>query len=171
MEDTGRVERKADMITVGLALLPPEGWKMEDFCVTAVEEIWSAGGKVRLQTARVGEDPGKLRKILKRWADRERLTVACTVGRSGHRAEDFAPEITRPLLHRSLPGVEERMYLSPPRFPEDLFFRGAAGIRKETIIINFPSRRGRIRTILRFLEPVLRHAAEKAAGDESECAR
>lgn len=171
MEGAGRTEGMENAITVGLALLPPDGWKVEGFFVAAVEEIWSARGAVRLKTARVGEDSKELRTILRRWADRERLTVACTVGRSGHRAEDFAPEITRLLLHRSLPGVEERMYLSPPRFPGDLFFRGAAGIRKETIIINFPSRKGKIRAILRFLEPVLRHASEKAAGDERECAR
>jgi molybdopterin biosynthesis enzyme MoaB len=163
-------EKKAP-ISVGVALLPPDGWREESSFVESVGEIWSPLGELHLRAMRLGDDPGELAKTIRRWADREGVDVLCTVGRSGHRPEDFAPDTTRKLLHRSLPGIEERMYLSSPRRPEDLLFRGAAGLRGEAVVINFPARRGRARSILRFLAPVLRHALEKAAGDESECAR
>ena len=50
-----------------------------------------------------------------------------------------------------------------------MLFRGAAGVRRGSLVINLPERRERIRAVLRFLAPVLGHALEKIGGDESEC--
>jgi molybdopterin biosynthesis enzyme MoaB len=158
-------------LKVGLIFLSPEGWKVEREVSADLSAIWAGAGKLELHSLRLDPDPKKLEKALKKWTGRGGMAVICVIGKSGHRPGDFAPEVTRGLLHRDLPGIEERMYLASPRRPEEMLFRGAAGIRRETMIVNLPPRPARVRQILRFIAPVLRHALDKIAGDESECAR
>ena len=158
-------------LRIGLLLLAPEGWKAQAWLEDEVAGAWSAAGRVMVRSERLEADAGLLGRTLKSWADREEFDVICTFGRSGHREEDFAPDVTRSLVQRSLPGIEERMYLGPPRRPEDLLFRGASGIRGETLVINLPGRKGKARAVLRFMAPVLRHALDKIGGDQGECAR
>jgi molybdopterin adenylyltransferase len=157
-------------LKVGLVFLPPGGWKVEREVTADLLSIWAGAGELELHSLRLDPDPKELEKVLKKWAGRGGMAVICVVGKSGHRPGDFVPEVTRSLLHRALPGIEERMYLASPRRPEEMLFRGAAGIRGETMIVNLPPRPARVRQILRFIAPVLRHALDKMAGDESECA-
>ena len=157
-------------LKVGLVFLPPEGWKAEREVTADLSSIWAGAGELELHSRRLDPDPKELEKALKKWTKQGGMAVVCVIGKSGHRPGDFVPEVTRSLLHRSLPGIEERMYLASPRRPEELLFRGAAGIRRETMIVNLPPRPARVRQILRFIAPVLRHALDKIAGDESECA-
>lgn len=161
--------KAAGRTRIGLLLLPPGGWRAESWLAGAVAEAWPFTRKESIECTLLEADPGKLRKEIRARADRDGLPVVLVVGRSGPGRDDFSPEVTRRLLQRSLPGIEERMYLGPPRRPEDLLFRGAAGIRGRTMVINLPDRPERIRAVLRFLAPVMKHALEKIAGDESEC--
>ena len=92
-----------------------------------------------------------------------------TVGRSEHERRDFAPEMTAGLLDRALPGIEERMYLASSRGRLALLFRGRAGMRKATLVVNLPSLPARAREIVRFLRPIVGHAIEKARGSDREC--
>ena len=119
---------------------------------------------------RVGDDRRRASRTIREWCDGTRVDVVVTIGRGGHLAGDFAPEMTAPLLERSLPGVEERMCLAAPRSAADLLFRGKAGMRRGTMIVNLPARPSRVRAIARFLAPVLGHAIEKARGGDRECA-
>lgn len=162
-----RGERK---VRVGFLLLPPDGVEARKWIAEDLRNSWRGVGTIETRTVQLGDKREELLRALKKWSGRDGLEVICTVGRGGHRREDFAPEATRSLLDRTLPGIEERMYLSSPRRPEDLLFRGAAGMRRGSIIVNLPARRGRVRTILRFLAPVMRHALDKIAGDTGECA-
>jgi molybdopterin biosynthesis enzyme MoaB len=136
----------------------------------AVDDLWSSDGGVGIESARVGDDAQLAARTIRRWCDRDRVDVVFTVGRGGHVREDFAPEITAALLDRSLPGVEERMYLDSARSPHDLLFRGKAGMRRGTLVVNLPARPARARAIVRFLGPVVGHAVEKARGSDRECA-
>ncbi len=78
--------------------------------------------------------------------------------------------MTAALLERSLPGIEERMYLASGRGPRDLLFRGRAGMRRGTLVVNLPAHAARARAIVRFLGPVVGHAIEKARGSDQDCA-
>jgi len=136
----------------------------------AVADLWSSGRVVDVASVCAGDDERLAVGAIRRWCDRERVGVVLTVGRSGHEREDFAPGITAGLLDRELPGVEERMYLAPARSPLDLLFRGKAGMRRGTLVVNLPARPARARAIVRFLGPVVGHAIEKARGSDRECA-
>jgi len=132
---------------------------------------WGAAGRLEVLLQEAGDDVRRARALLRRWCDRDRADVVLTLGRSGHLPEDFAPEMTAALLERTLPGIEERMCLAPPRQPLDLLFRGRAGFRGATLVVNLPARRSRAGVIVRLLAPVIVHALGKARGDGGECAR
>lgn len=136
----------------------------------AVRDFWTHGSAVECEIARTDDDAGRASRTIRGWCDRDRVEVVFTVGRSGPASEDFAPEMTAALLDRALPGIEERMYLAPARSPQDLLFRGRAGMRRGTLVVNLPSRPARARVIVRFLGPIVGHALEKARGSDRECA-
>ena len=63
------------------------------------------------------------------------------------------------------------MYLASGRSRLALLFRGRAGMRRGTLVVNLPAQAARARTIVRFLGPVVVHAIEKARGSDRECGR
>ncbi len=136
-----------------------------------VRELWRRDAVIEIETAQAGVDPRLATGTIRRWCDGGQVAVVFTVGRAGHDREDFAPEITGALLDRSLPGIEERMYLASARRPRDLLFRGRAGMRRATLVVNLPARPARARAIVRFLGPIVSHVIEKARGSDRECAR
>jgi len=135
----------------------------------AVADLWSCAAVVEIESFCAGDDEHLAARSIRRWCDRDQVDVVFTVGRSGHERADFAPEITAELLDRVLPGIEERMYLASARGRLDLLFRGRAGMRKGTLVVNLPVRPARARAIVRFLGPVVGHASEKARGGDREC--
>jgi len=135
----------------------------------AVVDLWSADAVIQIESLCAGDDPHLAGSSIRRWCDRDRVDVVFTVGRSGHERADFIPEMTADLLDRVLPGIEERMYLAAARGRLDLLFRGRAGMRRGTLVVNLPSRPARARAIVRFLGPVVGHAVEKARGSDREC--
>jgi molybdopterin biosynthesis enzyme MoaB len=156
-------------LSLRLAVLGPEGAAACARSVAALRAAWGRGRGLSIERLAIGDDRRALATAIRRWCDRERVDVVLTVGRSGHRREDFAPEVTARLLDRALPGVEERMYLASPRRPDDLLFRGRAGIRRTTLVVNLPARPARVGVIARFLAPALDHALEKIGGSDREC--
>jgi gephyrin len=136
----------------------------------AVVDLWSGAGAVQVESVCVADNVPRAAGAIRRWCDRDRVDVVFTLGRSGHDAADFAPEMTAALLDRTLPGIEERMHLASGRGRLDLLFRGRAGMRGGTLVVNLPSRPARTRAIVRFLGPVVGHAVEKARGSDRECA-
>jgi molybdopterin biosynthesis enzyme MoaB len=137
--------------------------------VRELRAAWDGIVDPAIACAGAGRDRRAAARTIRGWCDGGGADVVLTVGCGGHRAEDFAPELTRPLLERELPGVEERMCLAAPRRPEDLLFRGCAGLRGTTLVVNLPDRPARVRAIARMLAPVIGHALEKARGSDREC--
>ena len=157
-------------LVVRILGLGEEGRRAVPAVKRAVVELWSRDAALQIECESAGDDERRAAQALRRWCDRDRVDVAFTVGRGGHRRADYAPEITANLLERALPGVEERMYLASGRGGLDLLFRGRAGMRKATLVVNLPARPARARAIVRFLGPVVGHAIEKARGSDRECA-
>jgi gephyrin len=137
----------------------------------AVVDLWSGDVAVQVESVCTGDDERRAVRSIRRWCDRDRVDVVFTVGRSGHERSDFVPEMTARLLDRALPGIEERMHLAAARGRFDLLFRGRAGMRGGTLVVNLPTRAPRVRAIVRFLGPVVGHAVEKARGSDRECGR
>jgi len=151
--------------------LGDEGARGLSAVIRSVRELWGSDGGVAIDSLEAGDDASLASRTIRRWCDRDRVDAVFTIGRGGPTAADFAPEMAGALLDRRLPGVEERMYLASPRTPLDLLFRGTAGMRRGTLVVNLPARAARARAIVRLLAPVVRHAVEKARGSDRECAQ
>ena len=154
-----------------LLALGAEGARALPGLELTLKKAWAALGSLEVRRVSVGDDARLAARTLAGWCGRGRADVVLTVGRAGHLPADFAPELAAALIERQLPGIEERMCLAPPCRPQDLLFRGRAGLRGTTLIVNLPARAARAAMILRMLAPVVGHALDKARGDASECAR
>lgn len=108
-----------------------------------------------------------------RKAIRERLLTLCTtispqviltLGGTGVRSTDWAPEATRDVIEKEIPGIAEAMRAeSLKKVKTAMLSRGTAGIRGETIIVNLPgSPKGAKENLSTFL-PILDHTVEKAS--------
>jgi molybdopterin biosynthesis enzyme MoaB len=155
-------------LSVRILGLGDDGGDAVGAVAAAVLASWAHGAQI--ESRGVGDDEQLAVRALRRWCDRDQVDVVLTVGRAGHERCDFAPEMTARLLDRALPGIEERMHLASSRSPLALLFRGKAGLRRATLLVNLPAHAPRARAIVRLLGPVVGHAVEKARGSERECA-
>ncbi len=114
----------------------------------------------------------KLKQQLIRLADQRQVNVIFTTGGTGFSPRDLTPEATVEVCDRMAPGIAEaiRAY-SMTKTPSAMLSRAAAGIRKQTLIINLPGSPKAVRECLEFVLPPLEHGLNILLGRDSECAR
>ena len=91
--------------------------------------------------------------------------VIVTVGGTGVRPTDWAPEATRDVIEKEVPGIGEAMRQeSLKKVRTAMLSRGIAGIRGGTLIVNLPGSPRGARENLAVLAPILEHTVEKLRG-------
>lgn len=96
----------------------------------------------------------------------DEASVVLTTGGTGFAPRDVTPEATRTVLDREAPGIAEAIRADArARTPHALLSRGTAGLRRATLVVNFPGSPGGCRDGFAVLAPALRHGLELAAGD------
>jgi molybdenum cofactor synthesis domain-containing protein len=108
--------------------------------------------------------------VLKEWADTDAADLILTTGGTGVSPRDVTPEATLQVVERTIPGLGELMRLqSLEKTPMASLSRAAAGIRRQTLIINLPgSPRGALEN-LEAVWPAIGHAVEKIRGGQEDC--
>lgn len=113
----------------------------------------------------VSDDRTKIRERLLSLCEQEQPQVVLTVGGTGVRPTDWAPEATRDIIDKEVPGVGEAMRLeSLKKVRTAMLSRGIAGIRKHTFVVNLPGSPKGARENLSVLLPILDHTVEKIGG-------
>lgn len=80
-----------------------------------------------------------LRDWLSRWADSGEADLILTTGGTGFAPRDVTPEATRDVVERLAPGLTQAMLAASLQItPHAMLSRAVAGIRKRTLIVNFP---------------------------------
>ena len=94
--------------------------------------------------------------------------VVLTTGGTGLTPTDRAPEVTRPLLDREVPGIAEaiRAYGVAQGVPTAALSRGVAGVSGQALVVNLPGSRGGVKDGLAVVVPLLRHAVEQIVGSD-----
>jgi molybdopterin adenylyltransferase len=88
-----------------------------------------------------------------------------TTGGTGISARDVTPEATRSYCERTLPGIAEILRAESYRqTPMAVLSRAVAGIKGNTIIVNFPGSIKAVRLCTRVLLPVMEHALDMLHG-------
>jgi molybdenum cofactor synthesis domain-containing protein len=108
------------------------------------------------------DDRTSIREHLVRLCDEYRPDVILTIGGTGVRPTDWAPEATRDVVDKEVPGIGEAMrQASLKKVLTAMLSRGTAGIRKDTLIINLPGSAKGAKENLAVILPVLEHTVEK----------
>ncbi len=103
-----------------------------------------------------------IQEHLKELCDEQNLKVVFTVGGTGVRPTDWAPEATKNVIDKEVPGIGEAMRAeSLKKVRTAMLSRGTAGIRGTTLIVNLPGSARGARENLSVLLPILDHTVGK----------
>ena len=110
----------------------------------------------------VPDDRKTIRDCLVRFCEQGIADVILTIGGTGVRLTDWAPEATRDIIEKEIPGIGEAMRQeSLKKVRTAMLSRGTAGIRGATLIVNLPGSPKGARENLTVILPVLDHTVEK----------
>jgi molybdenum cofactor synthesis domain-containing protein len=125
-----------------LQLIQAEGWSVVKQDILPDEEI-------------------AIRQRLIEWTNDGQLDVILTTGGTGVAPRDVAPEATRAVIEREVPGLAEAMRAASLKItPHAMLSRVVTGIRGHTLIINLPgSPKGAVEN-LQIVIPALPHAIQ-----------
>jgi molybdopterin adenylyltransferase len=110
----------------------------------------------------VPDDRRAIREQLAKLCDEHTPDVVLTVGGTGVRPTDWAPEATRDVIEKEVPGLGEAMRQeSLKKVRTAMLSRATAGIRGQTLIVNLPGSPKGAKDNLAVILPVLDHVVEK----------
>jgi len=113
----------------------------------------------------VADDKKAIEEELKNFCDNMGVDVVLTTGGTGLGPLDVTPEATISVCEKTVPGLGELMRLKGlEKTPYAVLSRAAAGIRKNTLVINLPGSPKAVRECLEMILDVLGHAVEMMLG-------
>lgn len=144
----------------------------EDKSGPLIGEMLGEAGYNVVEGLLIPDEPEMLKQQLIRLSDQRQVNVIFTTGGTGFSQRDRTPEATIKVCDRMTPGIAEaiRAY-SMTKTPKAMLSRAAAGMRKQTLIINLPGSPKAVRECLEFLMGPLEHGLEIMLGRDGECAR
>ena len=143
------------------------------------ERVDASGAAIREMLGSAGIDVSRYEVIpderelisgrLSKWADGGGLQLIVTTGGTGLGPRDVTPEATKAVLDYEVPGIAEAMRLEGLKYtPMSMISRAVAGVRNGVLIINLPGSPKGVRENLGVVAPVLKHALELLAGEQSQ---
>lgn len=119
----------------------------------------------------VPDEKDAIRKALLLFADKVKVDLILTTGGTGISPRDLTPGVTEDVIDTLIPGIGEIMRVEGYRLnPRAVISRGIAGLRGQTLIVNFPGSPRAVRENFDILFAVLPHAIEKMKGLGGDCA-
>ena len=92
-----------------------------------------------VHTSIVPDDNEMIQRELIKCCDELKINLILTTGGTGFSPRDITPEATMAVVERPTPGIPEAMRAESLRItPKGCLSRSAAGIRKQSLIINLP---------------------------------
>lgn len=142
----------------------------EDTSGAYLQERLASAGFVLQSYKVIADHKQSIIDHLKMLADDMQVPLIVTTGGTGVSPSDVTPEAMIEVLDREIPGMAEAMRsASLLKTTRAMLSRGKAGIRKGSLIINFPGSLKAVRENLEVVLPVLSHALEKIGGSTSDC--
>ncbi len=162
------------MYKVGIITASDKGSRgeREDISAGVIrEEVAKINGEV-LEYVVVPDERDIIKDKLIEFVDVKKLDLVFTTGGTGFSPRDVTPEATLAVVDRLVPGIPELMRREGYKVtPRAILSRAAAGIRKQTLIINLPGSPRAVRENLGWILEALPHGLDILKGTDSECAR
>jgi len=117
----------------------------------------------------IPDEREQIEELLRRYSDEETCELILTSGGTGVAASDVTPEATLAVIERHVPGIGEALReASRVHTSNWMLSRAQAGIRGNSLIVNFPGSPASIEQAGEAIAPALGHALELLAGRPSE---
>lgn len=162
------------MYKVGIITASDKGSRgeREDLSAQVIkEEVAKINGEV-IEYVIIPDEQQLIQDKLIEFADEKKLDLVLTTGGTGFSPRDVTPEATLAVIDRLVPGIPELVRMESYKItPRAILSRAAAGIRKQTLIINLPGSPKAVRENLGWILPSLPHGLDILKGTASECAR
>ena len=114
----------------------------------------------------VPDDIEEIKTALISWTDKDELDLILTTGGTGFAPRDITPEATLAVLDRLAPGLAEAMRAESLKITNHaMLSRAVAGIRRSTLIVNFPGSPKAAVENLEILLSVIPHAIQLLKDD------
>lgn len=146
--------------------------KREDKSGPEIERIVKEYGYEVVHTIILPDERKILANEMMRIADNDIADLILTTGGTGVSPRDWTPEATKDIVEREVPGIPEAMRAYSLQITKRaMLSRAAAGIRKETLIINMPGSPKAVDECLQYIISELDHGLKILKGTASNCAR
>jgi molybdenum cofactor synthesis domain-containing protein len=130
-----------------------------------IKEMLDDGDYELIEMATVSDDRQTIAGMLRRYSDEQGVELVLTTGGTGLGPRDVTPEATVDVCERMAPGISEVLRFEGfKRTPKAILSRGAAGVRKGTLIVNLPGSPRGVRESLEIILGILPHAVQMMRG-------
>lgn len=142
----------------------------EDLSGPEIQRIVEANGYEVVLKELYPDDREVLAKRMAEIADGNLADLILTTGGTGFSPRDCMPEATLDICERQVPGIPEAMRACSAQYTKRaMLSRAAAGIRKQTLIINLPGSPKAVRECLEYIIDTLEHGLEILTGEAANC--
>lgn len=162
------------MIRVAIITSSDSGYngKREDVSGPVIREIVQKEGFEVVSEVLLPDEKELLKNAMIEIADEGKADIILTTGGTGFSVRDCMPEATMEVVERLVSGIPEAMrYYSLQFTKRAMLSRAAAGIRKNTLIVNLPGSPKAVRECLEYIIGELTHGVEILLGSARDCAR
>lgn len=160
--------------TIGIITVSDKGSRGEriDESGPAIEAILKPLGGMVKKYVIVPDEKEKIKSAIKEMTDVLNIDLVLTSGGTGFAPRDITPEATLEVVEKAVPGIPEAMRAESLKItPKAMLSRAAAGIRKNSLIINLPGSPKGVKECLNIIIPALKHGIEILRGEATECAK
>jgi molybdenum cofactor synthesis domain-containing protein len=136
----------------------------EDLSGAVIESILlEAYPECRINRVIVPDDTVAIRKALDENLGDDYIL---TTGGTGISPRDVTPDVSREFCDSELPGIAEILrFESYKETPQAMLSRGYAGLKNQTIVVNFPGSVKAVRLCTRVLIPIMDHSGKMFRGE------
>lgn len=119
----------------------------------------------------VPDDIEKIKSEIIKCSDELNVTLVITTGGTGFSHRDITPEATLEVCDREVRGIPEAMRAESMKVtPMGMLSRAAAGLRKDTLVVNLPGSEKAAKECLSAVIKPIKHGVEVLIGKSSDCA-